>query len=255
MGCDSIVSTVLSVLTSLCTNTTANICDGDSILLGGSYQTMAGTYVDSLTASAGCDSIVTTVLTVVTPVVTNATATICDGESIMLGGAMQTTAGVYNDTLSSALGCDSIVSTTLTVNPVVTTNATASICDGDSILLGGAMQTAAGVYNDTLSSALGCDSIISTTLTVLMPVTENATASVCDGDSVFLGGGWQSTAGTYTDTYLGSNGCDSIVSTALTIDPLPTVTVSTTDTMLCANFGQEATLTAAQVGIGVGSCC
>ncbi|MFT5860985.1 MAG: hypothetical protein ACI865_003103, partial [Flavobacteriaceae bacterium] len=45
---------------------------------------------------------------------------ICNGDSTLLGGAMQTTSGVYVDSLVSMSGCDSIVSTTLTVDPAIT---------------------------------------------------------------------------------------------------------------------------------------
>ena len=43
--------------------------------------------------------------------------TICSGESFFAGGAIQFTSGTYIDTLHSVLGCDSIVTTRLTVNP------------------------------------------------------------------------------------------------------------------------------------------
>lgn len=47
----------------------------------------------------------------------------------------------------------------------------ANICQGDSILLGGAYQTSEGIYTDTLQTIHGCDSLIITTLTVnLIPL-------------------------------------------------------------------------------------
>lgn len=47
-------------------SSTANvaICDGDSYVIGNSTYTLAGTYVDSLIAPGGCDSVVTTILAV-----------------------------------------------------------------------------------------------------------------------------------------------------------------------------------------------
>jgi len=203
-------------------NLTASICQGDSMLLGGAYQTTAGDYVDSLSSAYGCDSIVSTTLTV-HPVVTNSvTAIICQGDSMMLGGAYQRTAGSYVDSLSSAYGCDSIVSTTLTVNPVVTNGLTASICQGDSMMLAGAYQTASGNYVDTLSSANGCDSILTTTLIVNPIVTNNLTASICQGDSLLVGGEFQTIPGSYVDTLSSANGCDSILTTMLIVNSVVT---------------------------------
>ena len=79
-------------------------------------------------------------------------ASICAGESILLEGVLQTTAGIYRDTLSTVENCDSIIVTTLSVNPVASTNLTAEICEGDSYFVGGANQTLSGTYYDTLTT-------------------------------------------------------------------------------------------------------
>ncbi len=44
--------------------------------------------------------------------------TICQGDSVFAGGAFQKTTGVYMDHFTTALGCDSIIRTDLTVNTV-----------------------------------------------------------------------------------------------------------------------------------------
>lgn len=46
------------------TSQNINICNGDSVYLGGSFQYNSGIFVDTLIASNNCDSIVTTTLTV-----------------------------------------------------------------------------------------------------------------------------------------------------------------------------------------------
>lgn len=43
-----------------------------------------------------------------------------------------------------------------------------SVCEGDSVLIAGTYQTISGVYNDSLTTTQGCDSIIQTTLSVDM---------------------------------------------------------------------------------------
>lgn len=130
------------------TASNATICDGDSILLGGAYQTMAGVYVDSLTTSFGCDSIHTTTLSTDQSYFIQASANICIGDSILLGGAYQTTAGFYTDSLQTALGCDSTIVTFLDVTsfPVVTfTNPGDTVCaQASAFSMNGA--PAGGVY-------------------------------------------------------------------------------------------------------------
>ncbi len=62
-GCDSIIITVLQVSSVITTNLSAGICPGDSYFFKGQSLTVGGTYIDSLHAQGGCDSIVTLVLT------------------------------------------------------------------------------------------------------------------------------------------------------------------------------------------------
>jgi len=94
---------------------------------------------------------------------------ICQGDSILLGGHYRSTAGYYFDTLNTFQGCDSIFNMKLIVNPVFSTNANASICNGDSIKIGGQYQKLPGTYVDALQSQLGCDSTVHISLSVVSP--------------------------------------------------------------------------------------
>lgn len=137
-------------------------------------------------------------------------------------------------TIDSTVVCPVYTTTdTITILPTVTGQTTASVCQGDSILLGGAYQNAAGTYYDTLSTAFGCDSILATTLSVVPIVTTTDSVSICQGDSIFIGGGWQNTSGMYSDTLTSSNSCDSIVQTVLDILPIPTIPVVSADSLYC----------------------
>ncbi|MBW8051254.1 MAG: T9SS type A sorting domain-containing protein, partial [Cytophagales bacterium] len=162
------------------------------------------------------------------PVTTPATSAICNGDSIFLQGAFQTIAGTYYDTLASVNGCDSVIATTLTVNPTYNTPATATICSGDSILLQGIYQTTPGTYYDTLASLCGSDSVISTTLIVnLLPaipaITQNGdtlASSTANSyqwyyyDTLLIGANSQSyipvKSGLYFVEITDTNGCTSI---------------------------------------------
>lgn len=152
--------------------------------------------------------------------------TICSGESVLLGGQLQTESGVYTDTYQTIHGCDSIVHTNLIVVDEIVTTATAEICEGESIFLEGEMQTEPGDYTDTYQSQAGCDSLVVTTLSVYPSYyIDDVEAIVCEGDSVFLSGGYQTIPGAYTDILASVFGCDSIVVTTLIIDELPQPTV------------------------------
>ena len=124
-----------------------------------------------LTSASGCDSTVTLTLTVNPLFTTDLTESICEGDSYTVGTSTYTATGIYTDVLTSASGCDSTVTLTLTVNPVYTTDLTESICEGDSYTVGTSTYTATGIYTDVLTSASGCDSTVTLTLTVRSIVT------------------------------------------------------------------------------------
>lgn len=118
-------------------------------------------------------------------------ATICQNNPYNFNGVNLSASGVYTDTLTSANGCDSVVTLTLTVNPVSSYLINASICQGESYLFNNQNLTVEGTYTDTLSNAHGCDSVIILNLTVGAPpvkpvITITGDTAFCLGDSVVL---------------------------------------------------------------------
>lgn len=220
LGCDSIVITDLAVNSVFTINRNDSICQGDSLLLGGNYQTIAGTYTDSLQTINGCDSVVITDL-IVNPIFSiTQNDTICQGDSVLFNGNFYNTTGIYTDSLQTINGCDSLLTLELLVNPIYLINLNQNICQGDSILLGGSYQATAGTYTDSLQTINGCDSLIVTTLVVGNTYYDSLLLSICQGDSMFLGGSYQTTTGTYTDSLQTMNGCDSIVNTNLAVESI-----------------------------------
>jgi len=209
-------------------NIPQTICNGDSFLAGGAYQTTTGQYIDVYTGSNGCDSTIITDLTVLPDTSVTVPVLICDGDSYFAEGANQTTTGLYFDTYTAVNGCDSLVITDLTVASIDSTPVAEAICDGDSIFLQGALQTTAGVYRDTIVDLTsGCDSVIITTLSVTPMVNENVNASICEKDSIFLQNAWQNQTGIYFDTIISvSTGCDSVVITNLIVTSDPNAAIS-----------------------------
>ena len=151
----------------------------------------AGTYMvyNNLAASGGCAAAVDSFQITINPsFLIIQTAQICQGDSILLGGVFQTNSGVYTDSFTTINGCDSVITTTLTVNPTIVTPVNVAICQGDSILLGGAFQTVAGTYYDSLTTSLGCDSVLATALVVnpLSSIIIDPVFPVCFGDPIIL---------------------------------------------------------------------
>lgn len=157
-GCDSVLKLDLTIYHRIFTSINATICQGRNY----AGHTSAGTYMDTFLTVHGCDSIRTLFLSIKPSSFSNLSATICDGQFYLGHG----NAGIHSDTLVSANGCDSIRILNLTVLPRSFTNISAAICQGQSYYAGGASETNTGIYRDTLTNSIGCDSIITTNLLV-----------------------------------------------------------------------------------------
>jgi hypothetical protein len=205
----------------------------------------------------------------------------CSPFSVTVGSNTYTASGVYTDHFTNARGCDSTVTTTLTVNPLPTvgTMTTASaVCAGSPVTLSGTGATSyswsGGVtdnvaftptltdsYTVTGTDGNGCSNtaVISVTVNALPSVSAASTASaVCSGGQVTLTGSgatnytWTgnvtdnvaftpASTDTYTVTGTDGNGCSNTASVMVTVNALPSVSANTTAAAVCT--GDSVTLT------------
>ncbi len=149
---------------------TLTLCAGQSVIVGPFTHSETGIYEDILFSIDGCDSTVTTDLTIIPAPSSSQSVSICFGYAYEIGGSAHTTSGVYTDTIVSGLGCDSIVTTTLTVSPENAVTNPVTICWGESYTIGASTYTSAGIYTDVLTSWALCDCTITTILNVQLPV-------------------------------------------------------------------------------------
>ena len=92
-----------------------------------------------------------------------------------------------------------------------------SICEGDSILFDTSFVSNQDLYLTNTLDSMGYVDILVMDLSIDSNSYSIQNISISYSDSIFVGGSYQSTEGTYTDTFLNQNGCDSIVTTNLTI--------------------------------------
>ena len=228
-GCDSVFYLDLTVVPTRITEIDRTICDGESVTILGNDYTSTGMFEDITTAvETGCDSIVRLNLTVLNVPRTDLTESICEGETYTVGSSGYTATGIYTDTLQAANGCDSIITLDLTVLDVPEVGLTESICDGEVYTVGASDYTASGFYTDTLLAANGCDSIVMLDLTVLNVPEVALTESICQYESYDVGPSSYTMSGSYVDTLVAANGCDSIVSLDLTVFPVKRDTLDIT---------------------------
>ncbi len=169
------------------------ICDGDSVLIGTSYKKVSGIYDESYVTNHGCDSFITTALTVLPVIKIFQDAVTCNAAN----------AGMVVTYLPSAGGCDTVVTTTTSYVPADTTSLSVFSCK----------RAEEGVVMQALTNQQGCDSLLITTTTWVPPTdTTFLIQSACD----------ISMTGVFQQYLSAVDGCDSLTITSVTLAALDT---------------------------------
>lgn len=147
-------------------------------------------------------------------------ASLCEGDSVIVGNNIYKETGMYIDSLLRANGCDSIVHTQVTVFPKYHFNQNISICLGDTLKVGDSRYTIKGTYTNLFQTIDGCDSLITTILDILPRNIGTAEATICKGDSVKIGDEVYYSPGTFLQSEFNEYGCEDVI--VVTIDQIET---------------------------------
>ena len=198
LGCDSLVTLQLTVSPTTFTSLNETICQGSSYLFNGNPLTAAGVYTQNFIATNGCDSTVILNLTTAPTITNQIQETICQGAIYSFDGTDLNTPGVYTATFSTNTGCDSVVTLNLTVSSAITSTLSESICQGASYSFNGNVITTSGIYTGNFITSTGCDSLVTLNLSVVPVLTNDISASICQGASYTFDGNDLTTTGVYT---------------------------------------------------------
>ena len=167
-GCTNTASVTVSVndLPMIMASSTPVLCNGgtSSVTITGMdgtpsytgegvFTQSAGTTTYSITDANGCDASTNVTISEPALISSTQTLTVCAGEVVLVGSNTYNTTGIFNDVLTSAFGCDSTVTTDLTVNAaldlttsvsgnvITATSATATYqwidCDNGNVIIPG----------------------------------------------------------------------------------------------------------------------
>ena len=234
-GCDSIVTLLLTVNSFYAIADELELCESDlpyvyhDTVFG--LGTQSGTFVFNRETRLGCDSIVTLELTVNPRGYQNKQYVVCSSELPLetedTTFAVGTSSGLYNIYYTSSTGCDSVVAIDLTVNPDYNEVVSEVICQNDLPYVWRDTTFEAGtqssVFRFARTTVNGCDSLVTLALIVNPSFEQEETADVCDNgfpfvwrDTTFLAG---TESGDFTFYRQTVNGCDSIVTLHLMVNP------------------------------------
>ena len=201
-GCDSTWTLTVEESPLLTASHTVSVCANDfpyTWLPYGHTFTEPGSWTDTVPNPQGCDTIVT--LTVVeSPLLTAShSVSICANDfpyTWQPYGHTFIEPGSWTDTIPNPQGCDTVVTLTVDVFPVLYGDTTAVACD--SFMWYDGIHTEAGShdYEWTLTSTQGCDSIVTLHLTIRYGTHDVFSADECE--SYTWNGTTYNTSGTYT---------------------------------------------------------
>jgi PKD repeat protein len=217
-GCVNTSTLDITVNTKHYITSIVGLCVGDSSFAGGAYQKVNGVYYDSLSNSAGCDSIIETVLTIDSLIIVNLSLNICSGDSLLINGNYESVSDTfYNNTVNSG-SCDSLTITSLTVNNPTTGTDNQTACDSFTWIDGNSYTSSNNTAFFTLQNSSGCDSLV--TLDLVINNSNNGVdiQTSCDSFTWINGNSYTSSNNTATFTLQNSAGCDSLVTLDLVIN-------------------------------------
>lgn len=128
--------------------------------------------------------------------------------------------------------CASVNRVPVTVDILPSSYNTIVASDCQSYTLNSQTYTATGMYTQTLSNSIGCDSIITLDLTIYGTTSSTTVISTCN-TYTWTDGNTYTASGVYTQTLTGVMGCDSIAELDLTIN-VPNS--STTTISACGSY-------------------
>jgi hypothetical protein len=185
----------------------------------------AGTFSVTVTDANGCTDSTSMVIVHGLATASSNTLTVCDSVVSPSGMYTWVSTGVYLDTLTNSIGCDSVITTNLTVLNTTTSTQTITTCDAYNSPGGSFIWTASGTYSAVIPNAAGCDSLMTINLTIIHSTDTTISVVACGNYVSTSGQNWTS-SGTYLDVIPNAAGCDSNITVNLTINNIASISQS-----------------------------
>ncbi|HRI59988.1 MAG TPA: M43 family zinc metalloprotease, partial [Saprospiraceae bacterium] len=156
------------------------------------------TYTVVAKTALGCYSTDSIRVTVGQAVQLQLDTAICAGATLTMYGEDIPAGSSQVFSFATPAGCDSTLTVTVAVLPVVQTTENQAICAGDSALIFNQWQHEAGVFSQTFTASGGCDSTHTITLAVVPEFQTLENRTICAGDSALIFNQWQHEAGVFS---------------------------------------------------------
>ncbi|MCB0543252.1 MAG: VCBS repeat-containing protein [Lewinellaceae bacterium] len=161
--------------------------------------------------------------------------TICYGRTVLWNGEVIPPDSNRTFYLQTIYGCDSTVHVRVHGTQAGTFNiqVDTAVCLGSTLSMNGAQLPPGAAETFYLSAVTGCDSTVFVTVAPKDTFSTAESRAICAGESSLIFGQNQNASGTYRQTFMAKNGCDSTHTVQLTVfDP---ITLEVDGTPACFN--------------------
>ncbi|MBQ2508697.1 MAG: fibronectin type III domain-containing protein [Bacteroidales bacterium] len=225
-GCDSTVNLHLTVNYSTAATDVHTACDSYTWIDGNAYIASNNTATYTLTNAVNCDSLVTLDLTVKYSTFVTDAQVACDSYTWQNGTTYTASTNAPTVTYPSANGCDSVITLNLVVNYSTAATDVINACDTYTWIDGNEYTASNNTATYTLTNAVNCDSLVTLDLTVGYTSYYTDVITACLTYTWIDGNTYTASTNAPVYTFNGGNaeGCDSVVTLNLTVNPKYTVT-------------------------------
>ena len=219
-GYDSTLVRYVEVLPVKKTTYHHTICEKSEYTFHDQVLTEQGTYIDTLQAKNGCDSIVTLILSVEPLRKQTDYSTILDGDSVIFYGKWIKESGIYEHSELNSLGCDNLHQLIVKVIKQSFVDTTAYVCENNlPFVWRGVSYYEEGDY--AVPTAWTDSSRVVTTLHLHFKSIDRETRIVdlCKGSTFVYKGIEHTENEIFADTIPNLSGCDSIIEYIIRVHP------------------------------------
>ena len=213
-------------LVAVCADATASFLWSTGDTVSSITVTTSGEYAVTVIGTGGCTHDTTAIVTFSSPNQASVDTTVCD--SYLWNGTIYNQTGVYQDTLTNSVGCDSVVTLNLTVHYSYVAYDTLYLMQNqlpyyfapsDTIFPVG--SPAEFQFSYAVPAQNGCDSTVTEKVYVYMNYTQSFDTTVCANAVPLLWHGHTFAAsGTVTDSLQTVHGSDSVLTYTVTVNAL-----------------------------------
>ena len=211
VGCDTIFTIDISIIDPEVSILQYELCTGETIIINNETYSSSGNYTQIISTPGECDAILNIGINVVDAKYTDLNYSLCEGYFVEVNNISYGVEGNYTQTLQTLTGCDSILNISININENNSSFITHEICPGSSIIINNVSYSSPGVFSQTLTTAAGCDSLLTISISNSSPSSSNQNIELCTGETITINDIIYNSSGSYLQIINLPTGCDSIV--------------------------------------------